>query len=64
MALAEDAKATKEILVKKANFTDIIMHFDKKVDKEEIKTLELMIHDNSQRISTLHYHESSSNVKL
>ena len=33
MVLVEDAKVTKEILAKKANFTDIIMNFDKKVDK-------------------------------
>ena len=63
MVLVEDAKVTKEILAKKANFTDIIMNIDKKVDKQEIKTLELMIQDASQRISTLHYHESTSNVK-
>ena len=40
------------------------MNFDRKVDREDIKSLELMIQDNSQKISTLHYQESTSLNKI
>jgi len=43
------------MLSKKANFSDIVMNFDKKVDKEDLRTLELIIQDNSQKISSIHH---------
>ena len=61
--MSEDVKNIKEILARKANYTDIIVHVEKKADKEDIKEIQTKMQENEDRFSK-NFGQSVGNIKL
>jgi arsenate reductase-like glutaredoxin family protein len=60
VSICEDIRNVKDILSRKANFTDIIHQVERKADKEDFKELSARMQETSQQLISKNLNESIS----